>query len=159
VQEPAPASRACGEWEAKAMARSQVLHQAEAACGAQLWGEKVEVGGGRAGGQELTSMGPLPLPAYWTDGQVEKQTHGQADCKRKEQDAGVPLLLHNKKCHRHHQNGKGVGKGPLSAEGDRGRGEHQFCPARGGSRNGRAEAGGRWAPKPPAHSVRGELPE
>lgn len=104
---------------------------------------------------------PLPLPAYWTDGQVEKQTHGQADCKRKEQDAGVPLLLHNRKCHRHHQSGRGRGgEGPLSTRGgQRGGREHQFCPAR-GRRAGMAERRWGWAaPKPPSHSVQGEVPE
>lgn len=48
---------------------------------------------------------------------MEKQTQGQADCKRKEQDAGVPLLLHNRKCHRHHQNGRGQGRFPCLLKG------------------------------------------
>lgn len=64
----------------------------------------------------------------WKNRHTDKQT-----AREKEQDAGVPLLLHNRKCHRHHQNGKGWGQGrsPVHGRwGDKGRGEHQFCPAR-----------------------------
>lgn len=95
---------------------------------------------------------PLPLPAYWTDGQVEKQTHGQADCKRKEQDAGVPLLLHNRKCHRHHQNGRGRGQGgaPVHVRGVGARRAPVLSGQREVGRQGRAEVGvgGCKAPSP-----------
>lgn len=100
-------------------------------------------------GLELTSR---HLYHYLLTGQTDKwkkQTHGQADCKRKEQGAGVPLLLHNRKCHRHHQNGRGRGQeGPLSmAEGGGGE-STSSVPARGrwAGRRRRVGVGGCKAP-------------
>lgn len=74
-------------------------------------------------GLELTSMGTLYH--YLLTGQTDKWKNRHMDkqtAREKEQDTGVPLLLHNRTCHRHHQNGRGAGAGkvPCPREGDRG---------------------------------------
>lgn len=146
-------------WEVRVMMELSPLRQWRQLSGPLLWAEVGRSRWREGWGLELTSMGTSTITCL-----LDRRTSGKTDTgtsRLQEKGAGRrgPSFTSQQEMSQTPSKWEGAGKVPLSAEGVRGRGEHQFCPAKGGGWNGRVEAGSGWAPKPPAHSVRGELPE
>lgn len=118
--------------------------------GPLLWAEKVKVGRRVEGGLGSGADQHGDLYHYLLTGQTDKwkNRHRDKQTARERSRTQGSLFYFT----------TGNVTDTIKMGGVWGGGEHQFCPARGG-RNGRVEAGNGWAPKPPAHSVRGELPE
>lgn len=132
------------------MTGSRALRQAEPAERSPAVGREGRRGWREGGGLELTSTGTCTITCL-----LDRRTSGKTDTwTSRLQDKGAgrrgPSLLHNRKCHRHHQNGEG--EVPLSAEGDRGEEESTSSvrPEEGPARQ--SGGGGREALKAPAHS-------
>lgn len=150
------------DWEVRVMMAFWTPHQWNQLSASLLWAEKAEVGRSRwreDWGLELTSLGTSTITCL-----LDRRTSGKTDTgtsrlQEKGAGRGGPSFTSQQEMSQTPSKWEGAGKVPLSAEGVRGRGEHQFCPAKGNGWNGRVEAGSGWAPEPPAHSVRGELPE
>lgn len=138
---------------AKAMTGSPAkLHQAEPAERSPAVGREGRSGWREGRGLALISTGTSTITCL-----LDRRTSGKTDTRTsrlQEKGAGRrgPSLLHNRKCHRHHQNGEG--EVPLSAEGDRGGEEStsSVWPEEGPP--GRAEVGGGGALRAPAHCPR-----
>lgn len=100
---------------------------------AQLWGEKVEVGWREGWGLELTNMGTLYH--YLLTGQTDKwknrHTDKQTARERSRTQGSLFYFTTGNVTDTIKMGGSGGREGPLSmGGGDKGRGEHQFCPAR-----------------------------